>query len=125
MEKEVPRPITGWERHKGGIVRAQNSRALIKFPDENTIQAQIGMQNEASRGIRLNHVRVCSIVSAEGVASRWSIRGLLRSNCARVALDVRGRAEAAVRLNRQHGHRTAKVVGYQHKLSRRMNAQIC
>ena len=39
VDEEMPRPITWRERNSGGIVRGQNSRALIKLPDENPIQS--------------------------------------------------------------------------------------
>ena len=120
----MPRSIPWRQRNCRGIIRGQTSRALIKLPDENPIQPQIGVQNEAARGIRLNHVRVRSVVSAEGEASRRSMGGLFRSHGAGFVLDVRGGPKAAVRQNRQHRHRAAKVVGHQHKLSRWMDAQI-
>src|SRR6266516_2037744 len=49
VEAEMPRSIPWRQRNGRGIIRGQNSRALIKLPDENPIQSQIGVQNEAAR----------------------------------------------------------------------------
>src|SRR2546423_6239554 len=124
MKREMSRPITERHRNSRGIIRSQNSRALIELPDEDAIQSQIRMQNEGPRGISLNHVRVRSFVSAKGEASRRRIRGLFRPSRSAIVLDVRRGPEPALRSNRQYRYRAAKIVGDQHKLPRRMNAQI-
>src|SRR5258706_16221724 len=64
------------------------------------------------------------VVSAEGEASGRRIGGLFRSDGSSILLNVRSGTESAVRENRQHCHRAAKVVGDQHKLSGRMNTHI-
>src|SRR5207248_243168 len=71
-----------------------------------------------------NHVRVRSIVSTQGEASRRSVGGLFRSHRAAVLFDIRGRPKMSVGDNGQHRHGSAKVVGDQYELSRRMNAHI-
>ncbi len=120
----MARSGTWKERDCGRIVGRQNTAALIKFPDKDPVQAQINVQNETTGGIRLNHVRVCAVVSTESEASGRSIGGFSGSYGAGVLFDIGGGAQMAVGQDWQHGHRAAKVVGDQHELSGRMKADV-
>src|SRR5262245_4578907 len=122
MKKEMPRPITRWQRDRRRITGRQNSTALIKLPHEKLIQSQVGVQGEATRGVWQNHVRMRSVVSTEGKASAGSISRVFRPHGSGIPLDVGCSSQAAVGQNRQHRHRTAEIVGHEYKLSRRMNA---
>src|SRR6266540_4701833 len=124
VEAEVSRAIPRRQRNSGGIVARQNTAAFIELPNKNLIQSQIGVQNETSRGIGLNHVRVSSVVSAEGETPRRSMGGLLRSHRAGILLDVRGGPQAAVIQNWHHRHGTSKIIGDQHELPGWMDADI-
>src|SRR5262249_22885201 len=101
METKMPWPVPGRQRDGGWFVRRQKAVPFIKLPDKNPVQPQVGVQDESSRGIRLNHVRVRSVVSAEGETARWRMGGLFRSDRAVILLDIRGGAQSALLQNRE------------------------
>ena len=77
MEREMPRSIARWKGDARRIVRRQNPGAFVELPNENSIQAQVRMQNEAPGAIRLDHVRMGVVMAAQGKASVWSVSCLL------------------------------------------------
>ena len=122
VEVEMPRPVSRRQRDRGRIIQSEHALLLIELPDKDLIQAQIGVQDEAPRWIGLDHVSMSPIVSANGEASRRSIRRLGRPQLAGIGPDVRGGPQGTVGQDRQHRHRAAKIIGDQQKASGRMHA---
>ena len=96
-EQPPTRTVPGRKRDRGGIIRDQHSFLFIKLPDENLIESKIDVQNEAARRIRLDHVRVRLVVTAECETSRRGIRCRSWSNRSGVLLDVGRGTETSVR----------------------------
>src|SRR5688500_3167548 len=113
MKQEMARPITWREGYTRRIVWPQRAGVWIELPDEDAVEAKIGVENVAALGVRQDHMGVCAIVSAEGETAGWSIRGFPRPDGARVYFDVHGWPEASILKDRQDGHRATKVVGYE------------
>jgi hypothetical protein len=62
VEMEMPRPVPGRQRDRVRLVRGQDALPLVELPDEDPVQAQVGVQHEAPRGVGLDHVRVGPVV---------------------------------------------------------------
>ena len=109
----MPGPVSRWQRNGGGIIRRQRTRLLVELPDEDLVQAQVRVQHESAGRIGLNHMRVRSIMSAEGEAARRSVSCLGRANLASIILDIGGFSQATTLKNRQHSDGAAKIVCHQ------------
>jgi hypothetical protein len=62
----------------------------VERPDEDRVQAEVGVKHEAPRGIGLDHVGVSPIVAASGEAARRSVGRPRGADRAGIAFDVRG-----------------------------------
>src|SRR5690349_10972941 len=100
MEVEMPRPVSRWQRGHGRIIRSERALLVIELPDEDLIQGQIDVQDQAPGRIRLNHVSMSSIVTAEGETSWRSVGRLGGPQRSSIGLDVRSGSQAPVGLNR-------------------------
>ena len=99
------------------FVRGQDALLFVEPPDEDPVQAQVGVQHEAPGRIGLDHVGVGPIVSAGGEGARRGTGRPGGADLAGIPLDVRGVAQAAVGQDRQHRHGAAEIVGHQHEPS--------
>ncbi len=77
-------------------MRCQHAALHVELPHKDPVEPEIDVQHEAAGRIRLDHVRVRSIVAAEGEAARWRIGGALRTDGARIDLHVRRLTERPV-----------------------------
>src|SRR5262245_10949075 len=124
MEMEMAWSVAGGERNRRRIVWRQRAALIIKPPDEDRIQAQVGMEHEPSGRVGLNHVRVRPIVAAHREAARWRVHRPGWANSAGIDLHVGDLAEPAVSLYREHCHGTTEIVGNEQMTSARMHADI-
>ena len=119
---EMAWSIAGGERDRRRVVRGQCAALIVKPPDEDRVQAQVGMEHEPSGRIGLNHVGMGPIVAALREAARWRVRRSCRTNRAGIDLQIGELAEPAVSLYREHCHGTAEIVGHEEMTSARMHA---
>src|SRR2546428_222923 len=117
MKMEMPGAVSRWQRDGGWFIRSQHALLVVELPDEDGIQAQVGMQQVASGGIGLNHMRMRPIMSARGKAARWSVGGPGRANLAGIVLGIGGGPETTVAENRHHRDGARKIVGHQQEPS--------
>src|SRR4029453_14858679 len=122
MEMEMAWSIAGGERDRRRVVRGQCAALIVKPPDEDRVQAEVGMEHEPSGRIGLNHVGMGAIVAAPREAARWGVGRPGRANRAGITLPAGAPPEPAVSLYREHGHGTAEIVGHQEMTSARVHA---
>lgn len=109
-----------WDKPRG--VGRKGAVLHIELPNEDLVQSQITGEDEQARRIRLDHVRVRTIVAADRKASRRSAGSMLRSNLSQVHFDVCRGPEFAVRTDRKYCDTSSGVIGNQYVLARGMDA---
>ena len=124
VETEVPWSVSRRKGDESRIVRSQQAALLLELPDEDPVQAQVGVKHEASRGIGLDHVGVRPIVAADGEAAGRGVRRFRGADRTCSDLDVRSLAQPAVGQDWEHSHGTAEVVGHEQVVSARVHADI-
>jgi len=82
------------------------------------------MQDETSRGIGLDHVRVRAVVATEGKAARRGVGRLGGADLASGVLDVGGLSQTTIGQDRQDRDGPAEVIGDEQKSAVRMDADI-
>src|SRR4051812_47824325 len=124
MKTKMPGSVSRWQRNGRWFIGRQHALLGVEFPDKNLVEAQVHVQHETSGRIGLNHVGMRPVVSTEGEAARRRAFGSRWPKLPGVVLDIRGRLQMTVGIDRQHGDRAAKIVGHEEKSSRRMKADI-
>src|SRR5436853_2089842 len=121
---KMARAVSSRQRDRGRIIRREHSFLVIKFPNKNFIETQLGVQNKFPGWKGLNHVSVSSIVSAEGEAPRLNVRSLGGACLSRIFLDVAGDGQRAVGQNGQHRDGAAEIIRDEQEFSGWMNADV-
>src|SRR4030095_14624726 len=98
MEMGMAWSVAGGERDRRRVVRGQCAALIVKPPDEDRVQPQVGMEHEPSGRIGLNHVCMGPIVAAYREAAWWRVRRSGWANGAGIDLQVGELAEPAVSL---------------------------
>src|SRR6476469_1183726 len=88
MKVEVARSIARGKRHRWRIVGREDAARGVEPPDEDRIETQIDVEDEPSRRIRLDHVRMRAIVPARREAALRRVRGLPGTDGAGIDFDV-------------------------------------
>jgi hypothetical protein len=124
VEGEVARAVARRQRDRRGIGRSERAVLRVEPPDEDLVEAEVHVQDEAARRIGLDHVRVGPVVPADGEAPRRRAGGAGGTDVAGVLLHVDSPAQAAVRKDWQHRNGTSEIVRDQQEPAGRMEADV-
>src|SRR5579875_3684030 len=102
MENKVSWAVTRRHRDFVGIVRRELAFVYVEIPDQDSVHAKVGRNNALASGVGINHVRMGSIVAADGEAARRRACGMLRTDGSGVLVHVRGRTEFSIGFDGQN-----------------------
>src|SRR5689334_3251056 len=100
MKIEMTGSIAGRQRDGSGIVWGESPRALVEFPNEDAVQGEVRVNDEAARGVGRDHVSVRHIVSADGETAWRCVGRFPRADVTGVFFDIGRGTQSAIRQDR-------------------------